>query len=179
MYHQHLLRILSWSREPRKWVCCELFDANLFCFMRNNRPWKVRSYLFTHLLAPIASAVGFLHEKNYVHKDINSHHILFLNNLSRVVLSGFKFSKSLNETGYFLSSHQRGEPQWMDPDCYDHPYSFESDVYSLGVILVGLCELKAVSTQELKAVSTQHLKAPPSSFNPAPESAAVRFQPNP
>lgn len=137
MYHPHLLRILSFSTEPGKWMCCELFDANLFKYILNTRPWRVEPHvhLFTRVMSPIASAVAFLHSKNYVHKDINSHHVLFLEDFSRVVLSGHKLSKSLADSGYYLSSAKRGECQWMDPECYKRTYSTESDVYSLGVII--------------------------------------------
>ena len=135
MNHDHLLRILSWSVEPRKWVCCEFFDANLFKYIYHTRPWRVEAYLFTKLLSPIASAVAFLHSKNYVHKDINSHHVLFLEDFSRVVLSGHKLSKMLMDSSFFLSSAKRGECQWMDPECYKRKYCMESDIYSLGVVM--------------------------------------------
>jgi serine/threonine-protein kinase len=137
MEHPHLMRILSWSAEPGRWVCCELFDANLFAYMRNVRPWSAQAHLFTQILVPIVSAVGFLHSKNYVHKDISPHHVMFLNDLSRVVLSGHKLSKTFKSQTTFLSSAKRGEIHWMDPNCYSSNtcYAFESDVYSLGAIL--------------------------------------------
>jgi serine/threonine protein kinase len=34
-----------------------------------------------------------------------------------------------------LSSAKRGEIHWMDPQCFEHPYAFHNDVYSLGVVL--------------------------------------------
>ena len=135
MYHPHLLRILSWSVEPGKWVCCELFDANLFKYIHRQGPWVVKDYFFTKVLSPIASAVAFLHGKNFVHKDINSHHVLFLEDFSRVVLSGHNMSKSLSDSKHGISSAKRGECHWMDPECYVRKYCMESDVYSLGVIL--------------------------------------------
>lgn len=136
MHHPHLLRILSFSDIPRDWLCCELLNANLYSYIRHGQsPWRPRGSLFARLLAPIASAVDFLHSKSYVHKDINSHHVLFMRDSSRVVLSGLKLSKSLVDVNIFQSSAKRGEIQWMDPECFEQPYSFESDVYSLGVIL--------------------------------------------
>ena len=136
MHHPHLLRILSFSDIPRDWLCCERLNANLYSYIRHGQsPWRPRGSLFARLLAPIASAVDFLHSKSYVHKDINSHHVLFMRDSSRVVLSGLKLSKSLVDVNIFQSSAKRGEIQWMDPECFEQPYSFESDVYSLGVIL--------------------------------------------
>ena len=136
MHHPHLLRILSFSDIPRDWLCCELLNANLYSYIRHGQsPWRPRGSLFARLLAPIASAVDFLHSKSYVHKDINSHHVLFMRDSSRVVLSGLKLSKFLVDVNIFQSSAKRREIQWMDPECFEQPYSFESDVYSLGVIL--------------------------------------------
>ena len=48
------------------------------------------------------------------------------------MLSGLKLSKSLVDVNIFQSSTKRRE--WMDPECFEQPYSFESDVYP-GVIL--------------------------------------------
>ena len=136
MYHPHLLRILAWSAEPGKWVSCELFDANLFKYIHGRPgPWVVDARLFAKVLSPIASAVAFLHGKNFVHKDINSHHVLFLHDFSRVVLSGHNLSKSLSDAGLHISSAKRGECHWMDPECYKRRYCVESDVYSLGVVM--------------------------------------------
>jgi serine/threonine protein kinase len=136
MRHEHLLRVTGWSIDPGKWMCCDLYDANLFSYMRNTQPWRMEAHFVTHLMSPIASAVAFLHGKDYVHKDINSHHVLFMEDFSRVVLSGHCKSKCLGDTpASFLSSAKRGQSQWMDPDCYQRKYCMESDVYSLGVIL--------------------------------------------
>jgi len=135
MNHPHLLRILSFSEVPRDWICCERFDANLMSYIRATTPWRARSEYFVRVLSPIGDAVDFLHAKNYVHKDIHSGHILVLRDFSRVVLTGLKLSKSLTDDGTFFSSAKRGQIQWMDPECFDRNYAFESDVYSLGVVL--------------------------------------------
>jgi serine/threonine protein kinase len=138
MRHPHLLRVLAFSKVPRDWICCEMFEMNLFDYIRQNKAenggWTACASLFYNVLVPVASAVEFLHQKKYVHKDINSKHVLLQRDLSRVVLAGHKLSKHHDVDG-LLSSAKRGEIHWMDPLCFEHTYVFHNDVYSLGVIL--------------------------------------------
>ena len=136
MVHPNLLRILAWSRVPCRWACFEFFDANLYYFMQNTRPWKVESFLFTKILAPIANAVAFLHSRGYVHKNISPTHILFTNDFSRVVLAGHHLAKQvLWGDKVALSSAKRGEVLWVDPNSYNRTYCKENDTYSLGLVI--------------------------------------------
>lgn len=136
--HPHLLRVLAFSKIPRDWVCTASYDATLFDYItRKGRDhaenWRACAKLF-RMLADVAGGVAFLHHKNFVHKDINSKHVLFKRDFSNVVLSGYSLSKHQDSSG-LLSSAKRGEIHWMDPLCFEHPYVFHNDTYSLGVVL--------------------------------------------
>ena len=136
--HPHLLRVLAFSKLPRDWVCVESYETTLFDYIaRRGRElegeWRAAARLF-RALADIAQGVAFLHKRNFVHKDINSKHVLIRGNFENVVLSGYSLSKHHDQSG-LLSSAKRGEIHWMDPRCFEHPYAFHNDVYSLGVVL--------------------------------------------
>ena len=57
MRHEHLLRVTGWSIDPGKWMCCDLYDANLFSYMRNTQPWRMEAHFVTHLMSPIANEI--------------------------------------------------------------------------------------------------------------------------
>ena len=136
--HPHLLRVLAFSKIPRDWVCVGMYEVRFFDYIAHEGRddtgnWRACAKLF-RMLADIASGVAFLHHKNVVHKDVNSMHMLFQRDFSNVVLSGYSLSKHHDSNG-LLSSAKRGEIHWMDPLCFEHPYVFHNDTYSLGVVL--------------------------------------------
>jgi serine/threonine protein kinase len=136
--HPHLLRVLAFSKLPRDWVCTEAYEMTLFDYIHARSRehagnWRACALLF-HVLADIAEGLAYLHHKNFVHKDVNSKHVLFKADFRNVVLSGYSLSKQHDSSG-LLSSAKRGEIHWMDPLCFEHPYAFHNDIYSLGVVL--------------------------------------------
>ncbi len=124
--------------------------------------------MFTKVVAPIASAVQFLHHKKYVHKDVNSKHVLIQTDFSRVVLAGHKLTKHHDSEG-LLSSAKRGEIHWMDPLCFDLPYAPCNDVYSLGVVLAEILTGAAPFGLENQGAVVKKLVAGESSHQISPK----------
>ena len=169
MRHPNLLRVLLFSCIPRDWICCEMFESNLFTYVQEHRKsfpreWRPCQSLFTKVVSPIASAVEFLHHKKYVHKDVNSKHVLIMCNFSRVVLAGHKLTKHHDSEG-MLSSAKRGEIHWMDPLCFEHAYAPVNDVYSLGVVLAEILTGDAPFRMENQGAVVKKLVAGESSHH--------------
>lgn len=93
------------------------------------------------LLAPIAKALAYAHEKSIIHRDVKPSNILIAN-ANTPMLSDFGIAKLLEEsetvemTGTMQAA---GTPEYMAPECgLGQPTTFASDIYSLGVVLFEL-----------------------------------------
>ncbi|KAF0487998.1 kinase-like protein [Gigaspora margarita] len=85
----------------------------------------------------IAQRFWFLHTKNIVHGDLNSKNILVYNKQIKII--DFGMLKQINEVSTPLCSEIKGMPAYMDPRCFkDMKYDKKSDIFSLGVILLGI-----------------------------------------
>ena len=93
------------------------------------------------LLAPIAKALAYAHEKGIIHRDVKPSNILITGSQTPM-LSDFGIAKMLEEsetvemTGTMQTA---GTPEYMAPECgLGQPTTFASDIYSLGVVLFEL-----------------------------------------
>ena len=93
------------------------------------------------LLAPIAKALAYAHEKGIIHRDVKPSNIL-ISGSQTPMLSDFGIAKLLEEsetvemTGTMQAA---GTPEYMAPECgLGQPTTFASDIYSLGVVLFEL-----------------------------------------
>lgn len=92
------------------------------------------------IIAPILSAVQFLHSQNIIHRDIKAGNIFFYDTTptSRVLLGDFGFSKQVNDQDNAIS--YAGTPEYMAPEVikniYDNaaPYDRKCDIWSIGVL---------------------------------------------
>jgi len=83
----------------------------------------------------LASAVSYLHSRQFVHRDIAARNCLV--STSRCVkLSDFGMSKLLEEEQVYTSSSGKLPIKWMAPESLNfRKFTTQSDVYSLGVCI--------------------------------------------
>jgi len=92
-----------------------------------------------NIFRQIVEAVKFLHDSNYVHRDIKDENILLDEN-DQVYLIDFGFSKKIPVSSDQMFQEQCGTPHAMAPEIWrKFPHrGVEQDVWSLGVLLYTL-----------------------------------------
>lgn len=89
----------------------------------------------------MAMAIKYLHQQRILHRDLKTSNI-FLTTENVIKLGDFGIAKTLDST---LDQARTvvGTPYYMSPEvCENKPYSYASDVWSLGCVLYEMCALK-------------------------------------
>ena len=107
----------------------------------------------------ICLALNHVHSKRIIHRDIKAQNI-FLKKNGIVKLGDFGISKSLT-CSFELARTVIGTPYYLSPEIVKNsPYSFKTDVWSLGVLLYQMCALKMpFDADSLPNLSKKILKA--------------------
>ena len=87
----------------------------------------------------IIQGLKSLHDKNIMHRDLKSENI-FLTKNHKCKIGDMNVSKVLKEK---LLMTQTGTPYYASPEVWmNKPYSFKSDLWSIGCVIYEMCELK-------------------------------------
>jgi len=106
---------------------------------RNGRPFTETQIL--DQFVQICLAMKHVHDRKILHRDLKSQNI-FLTKTGRVKLGDFGIAKILSATMENAKT-MVGTPYYLSPEIIENrPYSFKSDVWSMGVLLYELCCLK-------------------------------------
>src|SRR5207248_4965081 len=85
----------------------------------------------------IAFNLRIIHNENYIHKDLHSGNILQFNYLARSKITDLGLAQSINNSKTSNSSSVCGVLPYIAPEVLDgRPYTFASDVYSFGIIMI-------------------------------------------
>ena len=81
-----------------------------------------------------------LHDKKIMHRDIKSANIFLSNNKMQCKLGDMNVSKVIKEK---VLTTQTGTPYYASPEVWrDEPYSYKSDLWSIGCVIYEMCELE-------------------------------------
>ncbi|HEV7767167.1 MAG TPA: serine/threonine-protein kinase [Thermoanaerobaculia bacterium] len=171
--HPNLAEVIDFSvaADGTSYMVMEYIEGvNLRELMtRNNAP------LDYQLLIPIAeqvlSALGYLHDKRFVHRDISPDNIMLTNDSDssepRVKLIDLGIAKSLESTTKHLTMVGKfiGKVQYASPEQFSGLVDGRSDLYSFGVVLYELLTgAKPITGKDYFAILNGHLSRPPRSF---------------
>ena len=91
----------------------------------------------------IIQGLKALHDKNIMHRDLKSENIFLTKNF-KCKIGDMNVSKVLKEK---LLMTQTGTPYYASPEVWmNKPYSFKSDLWSIGCVIYEMCELKTPFT---------------------------------
>jgi serine/threonine protein kinase len=118
----------------------------------------------------VCLAIQYMHEQKIMHRDIKSQNV-FLTKDNRVKLGDFGIAKVLAGTNQ-MAKTVIGTPYYMSPEQFrNQPYSFKSDVWSLGCLLYEMCCLRhAFEARDMdglvKKIMRCSYSALPSTYSP-------------
>lgn len=93
------------------------------------------------LFVQVSLAMKHVHDRKVLHRDIKSQNV-FLTKAGIVKLGDFGIARVLSNTRE-IARTMVGTPYYLSPELVQNkPYSFKSDIWSLGVMLYELCTLK-------------------------------------
>ncbi|KAG2432825.1 hypothetical protein HXX76_008559 [Chlamydomonas incerta] len=94
-----------------------------------------------NMFVQIASAISYIHSKRVLHRDLKTQNI-FIAKGGIIKLGDFGISKVLERTDSFATT-VTGTPYYMAPEiCTNQPYTYKSDIWSLGCVLYEMCTLR-------------------------------------
>ncbi|RGB23131.1 kinase-like domain-containing protein [Rhizophagus diaphanus] len=112
-------------------------DENLREYLKknfHNLNWKEK----LNILCNIADSLDVIHKNNYIHKDLHSGNILqFYTDVKVTKISDLGIAKLIQNSRISDSSNVCGVLPYIAPEVlYGEPYTFSSDIYSFGIIMI-------------------------------------------
>ena len=155
-------------RKPKLSLCIVMDYADGGDLKKKIMSQKGRFFEETQIvdwLTQISLAMKHIHDRKILHRDLKSENI-FLSKNGLIKLGDFGISKCLNFT---LDKAKTfiGTPFYLSPEIVQNiPYSFKSDIWSLGVLLYEMCALKMPF--DAKNLIVLSLKISRGHYNPLP-----------
>ncbi len=132
------LKFYGITKDPETMECMMVLehakDENLRDYLKKNflnLKWKEK----LQILRDIIRNLWNIHKLGFIHKDLHSGNILQNHFLSYI--SDFGLSQLIYNSSSSISTNVCGVLPYIAPEIFDQkPYTFASDIYSFGIIMV-------------------------------------------
>merc|ERR1719253_1924302 len=121
---------------------CEGGDLATYIKDMAKRKMRIREVQIMNYFVQIVQALQYIHQSRILHRDLKTSNLFLMKSKQVVKLGDFGISRVL-EGSIEAAITVVGTPYYMSPEvCENKPYTFKSDVWSLGCVLYELCMLK-------------------------------------
>eukprot|EP00444_Apocalathium_aciculiferum_P014944 CAMPEP_0183460128 /NCGR_PEP_ID=MMETSP0370-20130417/136937_1 /TAXON_ID=268820 /ORGANISM="Peridinium aciculiferum, Strain PAER-2" /LENGTH=291 /DNA_ID=CAMNT_0025652003 /DNA_START=61 /DNA_END=932 /DNA_ORIENTATION=- len=121
---------------------CEGGDLQAFIKEKFKEKKRIQEVLVMHYFVQVLQALQYIHNERILHRDLKTSNLFLMKSKQVVKLGDFGISRVL-EGSIEAAITVVGTPYYMSPEvCENKPYTFKSDVWSLGCVLYELCMLK-------------------------------------
>ncbi len=152
--HPHIVEIIDYDDTEKYAMIMEYLEGSMYREHINQKYISSQPLQFVPLFLQLLDAVGFIHTKGVIHRDIKPTNVIVLqdgSNQYRAKLLDFDIAKDLNyEHTVTLTNQQMGTVTYMSPEQIVNSKNIDirSDIYSLGVVFFYVLSGKpAYSTQ--------------------------------
>jgi serine/threonine protein kinase len=166
--HPHLLSLEDSFRCVQRVVLvsewCALQDLRKLVLCAHRQRQHLEDAFIAKVLLQLTLALSYMHAQSYVHRDIKLANV-FISTLQDIKLGDFGSSRRLNTSSGLMTSTLTGTPLYMAPEVFHRqPYSFPSDIWSLGALLYEMLTLHPLFNA--KSVRSLQEKRGPIQDNP-------------
>ncbi|KAL0208880.1 hypothetical protein P9112_011467 [Eukaryota sp. TZLM1-RC] len=159
----------SFFEKEALYIVMELAEGgNLSDYLRKHKEPLSRNTIWKFFIQTLCG-LHFVHTKKILHRDLKSLNV-FLDSFGNAKLGDFGISKALTETTDMAKTFI-GTPLYLSPEvAQGKPYSYSSDLWSLGILLFELCTKQYPFMAENQAsllikILTQEPAQLPSEYN--------------
>lgn len=138
--HPNIVEIIDYDDTEKYAMIMEYLEGPMYREHINQKYVSSQPLQFVPLFLQLLDAVGFIHAKGVIHRDIKPTNVIVLqdsNNQYRAKLLDFDIAKDLNyEHTSTLTNQQMGTLTYMSPEqiVSSKKIDIRSDIYSLGVV---------------------------------------------
>lgn len=144
MDHPNIVRFKEVYKTKQNKLCIVMDYADggdLANLVKNQRGNYFNENEILNIFTQCCLALKHIHDRKILHRDIKAQNV-FLTSKKIVKVGDFGIAKVLNHT-VEMARTMVGTPFYLSPEIVESkPYSFKSDIWSMGVMLYELCALR-------------------------------------
>jgi hypothetical protein len=160
--HPNIVKLFSvYKDEGNVFLVMECMDGGKLTDLVEDRTVNFDERQIAVMMTEILRGLAYLHRDGCMHRDIKSDNIL-INEKGEVKLGDFGFAAGLAGNGAAKRRTVVGTPYWMSPEVVRGEYDMKADIWSMGILLIELCE-KEPPWMDLQPMAAMQkiLEAPP------------------